>query len=70
MSHNVEGAKMAEHSKLNLVTKLWMKIISSPILSEKFCEYNKLAEIVMIKMFESIEDEKTFNNIFFMKNKL
>ncbi len=47
MSHNVERA-MAEHSELNLVTKLWMRINFSHILSEKFSKYNKLAKIVMV----------------------
>jgi hypothetical protein len=47
MSHNVEGA-MAEHSKLNLVTKSWMRINSSPILNENFNKYNKLAKTIMV----------------------
>jgi hypothetical protein len=42
MFHNVKGA-MAEHLKLNPMTKLWMRIIFSPILSENFSKYNKLA---------------------------
>jgi len=37
MSHNAKRA-MTEHSKLNLVTRLWMKINSSSILSEKLSE--------------------------------
>jgi hypothetical protein len=47
MSHNVQGV-MVECSNLNLVSKLWMKIDSSPILSEKFNEYNKLVEIAIV----------------------
>jgi hypothetical protein len=47
MSHNVQGV-MAECSNLNLVSKLWMKIDYSPILSENFNEYNKLVEITII----------------------
>jgi hypothetical protein len=69
MSHNVEGA-MVEHLELNPMTILWIKINSSPFLSENFNEYNKLAKIVMVQMFVSIEDEKIFNNLFIMKNKL
>ncbi len=57
MSHNVEGA-MAEHSKLNPMTRLWIRINSSPILSEKFSEYNKLAKIVMVQVFGSIRMKK------------
>lgn len=57
MSHNVERA-MAEHLELNPMIKLWMRINYSPILSEKFSEYNNLAKIVMVQVFGSIEDEK------------
>jgi hypothetical protein len=46
-SHNAKRA-MAEHLELNPMTRLWMKINSSSILSEKFSEYNKLAEIAMV----------------------
>jgi len=37
---------------------------------KKINEYNKLAEIAMVEVLESIEDERTFNNLSFMKNKL
>ncbi len=69
MSHNVEGA-IAKHSELNLMTRSWMKINSFPIWSEKFSEYNKLAETTMVQMLGSVQDERTFNNFSFMKNKL
>ncbi len=69
MSHNVEGA-ITKHSELNLVTRSWMKINSFPIWNEKFSEYNKLAEITMVQMLGSIQDERTFNEFSFMKNKL
>jgi len=69
MSHNVEGA-MAEHSKLYLVTKSWMRINSLPILNEKFNKYNKLANTTMVQVLGSIQDERTINIFSFMKNKL
>jgi hypothetical protein len=47
MSHNAKVA-MAEHLELNLVTRLWMKMNSSSILSEKLSEYNSLVEIAMV----------------------
>jgi len=46
------------------MTKLWMKINSSPILNEKFNEYNKLAKIVMVQLFGSIENEKSQQSLF------
>jgi hypothetical protein len=62
MSHNAKGA-MTEHSKLNPMTRLWMRIDSSSILSEKLNEYNILADITMVQVLGSIEDERTFNNL-------
>ncbi len=47
MSNNAKGV-MDEHSMLNLMTRLWMKIKFSSILSEKLSEYNKLAEIATV----------------------
>jgi len=41
-----------------------------PFWVKKINEYNKLAEIAMVEVLESIEDERTFNNLSFMKNKL
>jgi hypothetical protein len=69
MSHNVNGA-MTKHSKLNPMTRLWMRINSFSILSEKLNEYNKLTDIAMVQMLGSVEDERTFNNLSFMKSKL
>jgi hypothetical protein len=53
MSHDVEGA-MVEHSKLNLMTKSWMKINFSPILNENSNKYNKLAKTTMVQVLGSI----------------
>jgi hypothetical protein len=39
-------------------------------LSEKVNEYNKLAEIAMVEVLRSVEDERMFNNLSFIKNKL
>jgi hypothetical protein len=61
MSHNAEGA-MVEHFGLNAMIGLWLRIIFSPILSEKISQYNKLVKIAMVQIHW--EDEITFNNIF------
>jgi hypothetical protein len=39
-------------------------------LNEKVLKYNKLAEIALVEVLGSVEDERTFNNLSFMKNKL
>jgi hypothetical protein len=41
-----------------------------PFFIEKFSKYNKLAKIAMVQVLGSVEDEKTFNNLSLMKNKL
>jgi hypothetical protein len=67
MSHNVEPITV-ESSNKNLVSRLWMKIINSFILIPKLSDYKKLAEIVMVQVLGSMEDERTFSNLTFMKN--
>jgi hypothetical protein len=69
MSHNGEGI-MVEHSNFNPLSKLWKKINSFVNLNKKFNGYMKLAKIVIVQVLTFVEDQKTFNNIAFMKNKL
>ncbi len=61
---------MTKKSNKNPISKLWMKMDSSPNLAHKLNEYNKLVEIVVVQVMGSMEDEMTFNNLTFMKNKL
>jgi hypothetical protein len=63
-------AILCEDSKLNLVSKLWHKVICCATFNHIFFEFIKLVEIVVIQMFGSIEDEQTCSIINFMKNKL
>jgi hypothetical protein len=58
---------MTKQSNLNLISRLWKKIHSFIILIEKLI---KLAKIAMLQVLESIEYERTFNNLSYMKNKL
>jgi len=37
---------------------------------KKINEYNKSVEIAMVEVLGPVEDERTFNNLSFMKNKL
>ncbi len=70
MMHNSKVV-LWEESSLNLMTRLWHKIIANPILNHKFLEFMKLAKIVVVlEMFGSIEYEHTFNIMSFMKNRL
>jgi hypothetical protein len=50
--------------------RLWRKIFTSIVLNLNLSEYIKLAEITVVQVIGSIEDEQTFNTIAFIKNKL
>jgi hypothetical protein len=42
----------------------------SSILSCKLSEYNKFVEMVMVQVLGFVKDERTLNNLTFMKNRL
>ena len=63
-------AVMAEKKNINLVTQMWLKVSTSIILLHKLLEFIKVAEIAMVHILGSVEDERTFSNLTFMKNKL
>ncbi len=69
MSHNAKMV-MQEPLYVNLITLTWLNIQFSPLLVLKLIEYIKVVEIIVVQILGSIEDEKTFNNLTFMKNKL
>jgi hypothetical protein len=69
MNHNVE-AMMQEPLNVNPIILMWLKIQFSPLLVLKLSEYIKVVEIPMVQNLGSIENERTFNNLTFMKNKL
>lgn len=58
---------MTKQCDLSLIFRLWKKIHFVIILIEKLI---KLAKIAMLQVLESIEYERTFSNLSFMKNKL
>jgi hypothetical protein len=58
---------MAKTCDKNPVSKLWMKIRSSPIMAHKLSECIKLDEIVLTQVLGFLEDERTFNNLAYMK---
>ncbi len=69
MMHNYE-AILREENNLNLMIRLWCKITTNPILNHKLSKFMKLVEIVIVQVFNLVEDECTFNTISFMKNRL
>jgi hypothetical protein len=58
---------MAKTRDKNPVSKLWMKIKSSPIMAHKLSECIKLDEIVLNQVLGFVEVEMTFNNLAYMK---
>jgi hypothetical protein len=44
----------------NLITRLWVKIISFPILKIKLSLFLELVEITCVQVLGSIEDEQCF----------
>jgi len=55
---------------VNHLTQFWHILSTSKVLAYAFFEYFKLAEIAMVQMFGSVEDEWCFNSLAFCKSKL
>jgi hypothetical protein len=56
MTRNAKSIMAIGFNK-NLISKLWMKINSSPILACKLNEYNKLDEIALVQVLGPMENE-------------
>jgi hypothetical protein len=55
---------------VNPITCMWWMIHASQLLSHAFLDYLKGEEIVMVHVLSSVEDEKCFNYVAFLKNKV
>lgn len=55
---------------MNLLTCMWCVIHAFQLLSHSFSKYLKLVEIDMVHVLNFIEDERCFNFISFLKNKV
>lgn len=55
---------------LNPMTRLWRKVGGNPLIQLKMGKWLKLAEIAIVTMMGSMEDERLFSNFSFIKNKL
>ena len=58
------------HQLLNPLTKLWRTLDANSALGKNFWEYIKLAEIAMVHVLGSVEDERTFSAFSFLKDRL
>lgn len=69
MNHNVK-AVMRESKDVNHGTHKWLKIQSFGLLVQKLSEYMNVAKTTMVMVLGSMDNERTFNNLVFMKSKL
>ena len=53
-----------------LVTKLWKKLAESEVLWESISKYFKLAELCLTMILGSMEDERVFSALGFLKSKV
>jgi hypothetical protein len=49
---------------------MWRWMVNSQILKFKMFELFKLVELVIVMVLGSVEDERTFSTLTFMKSKL
>jgi len=61
---------MAPPFDLNPLTKMWHLVITFQIFSFSFLKYVKLVELAMVQLIGSMEDERCFSTLAFMKSKL
>jgi hypothetical protein len=54
----------------NPTTKLWGRLASNVIVVDKLLEYLKLIELTIVMVLGSVEDERIFSNVNFLKLKL
>ena len=63
-------AAMEEPKDENPLTKVWVRIGKNALMLSHLLEYIKVAEIVVAAVLGSVEDERTFSTLSFMKSKL
>jgi ABC-type antimicrobial peptide transport system permease subunit len=61
---------MVEPKNENPLTKLWRQPTTNNLLMVCFYEFMKLAKFVIVQVIGSVEDEKTFSTLNFMKSTL
>jgi hypothetical protein len=66
MKSNAKSAIEEPHD-MNPVTKLWMKLGSNALLLSCLSEYMKVANIAMTAVLGSVDNERTFSTLKFMK---
>ena len=63
-------ACMQKPNNINQVTCCWRTIDNNAMLRHGLFEYLKVVEIAIAMVLGSVQDERTFNTIYFMKSRL
>jgi hypothetical protein len=58
---------MDQQINLNPMSRLCMKLYTNALLCVMFNKFMKVVELVVVQIMGIVEDEKTFNNLAFMK---
>ena len=70
MVHNAEFAcNMLPGQLENPLTKLWSSVACNRALVSNFPKFAKLVEIAIVQVLGSVEDERTFSSLSFLKDK-
>ena len=68
--HNAEIAcNMLPRQLENPLTKLWRSVACNRAFVSNFPEFAKLVEIAIIQVLRSVEDERAFSSLSFLKDK-
>ena len=65
-----DPAAMEPPYDFNHLTRIWRTISASRVLSYGFPEYLKLVEIALVHVIGSVEDERVFSSVSFLKTEL
>ncbi len=69
MMSNVQRA-MDQPMDVNLVSRLWKKHFPNALLCAQLSKFMKVAKLVVVQVMGSVEDERTFSTLTFMKTRL
>lgn len=69
MKSNSRAAMLPPYD-INPLTKVWRVLQSNHNLTQNFGEFLKLAEIALVHVLGSVEDERLFSSVGFLKSKL
>jgi hypothetical protein len=61
---------MDQPMDVNSVSKLWNKLFRNALLCAQLSKFMNIAKLVVVQIMGSVEDEKTFSTLTFMKTKL